>query len=53
VGKTYDQLDIDQRYEIHRPRRADMSLRGIGRMMGRSLSTIGREVKQKAIPRAT
>ena len=53
MEKTYDQLDIDQRYEIHRLRRADMPLRGIGRMMGRSLSTISREVKRKAIPRAT
>ena len=36
MGKTYDQLDIDERYEICRLREAGVSLRGIGRMMGRS-----------------
>ena len=51
MGKTYDQLDINERYEIYRLREADMSFREIGRVMGRSASTISREVKRNSLPR--
>ncbi len=51
MGKTYDQLDIDERYEIYRLRQADMSLREIGCVIGRSVSTISREVKRNSLPR--
>jgi len=51
MGKPYDQLDIDERYEIYRLREADMSFRKIGRVMGRSASTISREVKRNSLPR--
>ncbi len=51
MGKTYDQLDIDERYEIYRLREAGVSLREIGRMMGRSASTISRELARDALPR--
>ena len=51
MGKTYDQLDIDERYEIYRLREAGASLREIGRMMGRSASTISRELARNLLPR--
>ncbi len=31
MGKTHDQLDIDERYEIYRLREAGVCLREIGR----------------------
>ena len=51
MGKNYDQLDIDERYEIYRLHQAQVSLRGIGRLMGRSASTISRELRRNALPR--
>jgi len=51
MGKHYDQLDLDERYEIYRLRQADTSFREIGRLMGRSASTISREVKRNSLPR--
>ena len=42
---------MDERYEIYRLREVGVSLRGIGRMMGRSESTISREVKRNSLPR--
>jgi IS30 family transposase len=40
MEKMYDQLDIDERYEIYRLRETSGSLREIGRMMSRSGSRI-------------
>ena len=51
MGKTYDQLDIDERYEIYRLREAGVPLREIGRMIGRSASTISRELARNSLPR--
>ncbi len=51
MGKNYDQLDIDERYEIYRLHQADTSLQEIGRLMGRSPSTISRELRRNALPR--
>ncbi|MCP4600741.1 MAG: IS30 family transposase [Proteobacteria bacterium] len=51
MGKNYDQLDIDERYEIYRLHQADTSLQEIGRMMGRSASTISRELRRNTLPR--
>ncbi len=47
-AKTHDQLDIDERYEIYRLRETGVCLREIGRMMGRSASTISRELAGQA-----
>jgi transposase, IS30 family len=51
MGKHYDQLSSDERYEIYRLHQSNMSLRQIGRMMGRSESTISRELERNALPR--
>ena len=36
MGKQYDQLDIDERYELYRLHEAGKAIREIGRLMGRS-----------------
>ncbi len=41
MGKQYDRLDIDERYELHRLDEAGKAIRESGRLMGRSASTIG------------
>ncbi len=46
MGKNYDQLYIDERYEIYRLHQADTSLQEIGRLMGRAASTISRELRR-------
>lgn len=51
MGKQYDQLDIDERYELYRLHEAGKGVREIGRLMGRSASTISREVKRNSLPR--
>ena len=51
MGKNYDQLDIDERYEIYRLYQSKTSLHEIGRLMGRSVSTISRELRRNALPR--
>ncbi len=51
MGTIYDQLDIDERYELYRLHEAGKALREIGRMMGRSGSTISRELRRNALPR--
>ncbi|MBT3659990.1 MAG: IS30 family transposase [Rhodospirillaceae bacterium] len=51
MGKNYDQLDIDERYEIYRLHQANTSLQAIGRLMGRSPSTVSRELRRNAPPR--
>lgn len=51
MGTHYDQLSLDERYEIYRLHQSNTSLRQIGRLMGRSASTISRELKHNALPR--
>ncbi len=51
MGTHYDQLDIDERYELYRLHEAGTALREIGRLMGRSSSTISRELRRNALPR--
>ena len=51
MGKNYDQLDIDERYELYRLHETGTALREIGRLMGRSASTISRELCRNALPR--
>ncbi|MCH8950583.1 MAG: helix-turn-helix domain-containing protein [Proteobacteria bacterium] len=46
MGKHYDQLDLDDRIEISRLHADGISRRAIGRMMGRSASTIDRDARQ-------
>ncbi len=48
MGKTHDRLYIDERYEIYRLHEAGVCLREIGRMMGRSASTISRGLAGQA-----
>lgn len=43
MGAKYDQLDLDERIKMSRLYEVGHSVREIGRMMGRSASTIGRE----------
>jgi len=51
MGTHYDQLDIDERYELYRLHEVGTALREIGRLMGRSSSTISRELRRNALPR--
>ena len=51
MGTHYDQLDIDERYELYRLHDAGTTVREIGRLMGRSSSTISRELRRNALPR--
>ncbi len=51
MGKHYDRLDIDERYEIFRLFESDKSIREISRSIGRSPSTISREIRRNALPR--
>ncbi|WP_299372080.1 IS30 family transposase [uncultured Kiloniella sp.] len=51
MGKNYDQLDIDERYELYRLYESGISVRAIGRLMGRSASTISRELRRNSFPR--
>jgi len=51
MGTHYDQLDIDERYELYRLHEAGKAVREIGRLMGRSSSTISRELRRNALPR--
>ena len=51
MGTHYDQLDIDERYELYRLHEAGKAVRAIGRLMGRSASTIGWELRRNALPR--
>ncbi|CAA6603672.1 transposase (fragment) [Rhodospirillaceae bacterium LM-1] len=52
MGTRYDQLDLDDRIEISRLRENGMSFQGIGRLMGRSASTISRELRRNALPKS-
>ena len=51
MGTHYDQLDIDERYELYRLHEAGEAVREIGRLMGRSSSTISRELRRNSLPR--
>ena len=51
MGKHYDQFDLDDRIEISRLHADGISRRAIGRMMGRSASTIGRELRRNSLPK--
>ena len=46
MAAKYDQLDLDERIEMSRLCEAGISRREIGRIMGRSASTVGRELPQ-------
>lgn len=48
--KNYQQLSDDERYQIGAMRRAKFSLRAIARELGRSPSTISREIRRNAYP---
>ena len=52
MGKQYDQVDLDDRIEISRLHADGISRRAIGRMMGRSPSTISRELRRNSLPKA-
>ncbi|MGZ9112936.1 MAG: helix-turn-helix domain-containing protein [Rhodoplanes sp.] len=45
MGLKYDQLDLDERIEMSRLYEAGTSRREIGRIIGRSASTVGRELR--------
>ena len=51
MGIHYGQLDLDERYELYRLREDGRGVREIGRLMGRSVSTISRELRRNALPR--
>src|SRR4249920_1791454 len=51
MGAKYDQLDLDERIEMSRLYEAGTSRLEIGRIIGRSASTVGRELRRNALPR--
>ena len=51
MGKQFDQLNIDERYELYRLREDGKGVREIGRLMGRSEATISRELRRNALPK--
>ncbi len=50
MGKHYDPFDLDDRIELSRLHADGMARRAIGRMMGRSASTISRELRRNSLP---
>jgi IS30 family transposase len=52
MGNIYSQLDLDERIELSCLRDAGCSRREIGRLMRRSHTTIGRELKRNSLPKA-
>lgn len=50
MGHIYDQLHLSERIEIYRLRCDGQSLRAIGLHLGRSTSTISREIRRNAKP---
>ena len=46
MGAKYDQLDLDKHIEMSRLYEAGTSRREIGRIIGRSASTVGRELRR-------
>jgi IS30 family transposase len=51
MGKHYTQLDIDERYELYRLHEAGKAPGEIATMMGRSASTVSRELKRNSLPK--
>src|SRR5512144_2111403 len=51
MGAKYDQLDLDERIEMSRLYEAGTSRRQIGRIIGRSASTVGRELRRNTLLR--
>jgi IS30 family transposase len=51
MGERYDQLDLDDRFEIYRLHEAGGSCREIAGVMGRSASTISRELRRNSLPK--
>ena len=51
MGAKYDQLDLDERIEMSRLFEAGTSRREIGRIIGRSASTVDRELRRNRLPR--
>ena len=52
MGKRYTQLDLDERIELSLLDAAGYSRRKIGHLMGRSHTTIGRELSRNALPKS-
>jgi len=52
MGTHYTQLDIDERYELYRLHEAGIAPGKIAMMLGRSASTISRELKRNALPKS-
>lgn len=50
MGQTYDHLSLRERVELEILHSAGHSIRGIGRRLGRSASTISRELRRNARP---
>jgi IS30 family transposase len=48
--QNYEQLSLDERYSIYRLHQENHSLRVIGEQLGRSPSTISRELRRNRIP---
>ena len=51
MGTKHERLDIDERYALYRLHEAGKGVREIGRPMGRSVSTISRELHRDTLPR--
>tara|TARA_R110000868_G_scaffold396956_1_gene669396 strand:- start:34 stop:1038 length:1005 start_codon:yes stop_codon:yes gene_type:complete len=49
MGEHYGQLSLVERIEIHRLHAADVSLRSIAERLGRSVSTISRELRRNSV----
>jgi IS30 family transposase len=52
MGRNYSQLDLDERIELNCLRDAGCSRREIGRLMGRSHTTICRELERNSLPKS-
>jgi IS30 family transposase len=50
MGTVYNQLDIDERYELFRLREAGTAQKEMAVLMNRSESTISRELRRNALP---
>ena len=50
MGAKYDQLNLDERIEMSRLYEAGTSRREIGRIIGRSASTVGRKLRDRSSP---
>jgi IS30 family transposase len=50
MAKTYEQLSLDERIELYRMRKAGESMRAIAAALGRSPSTVSRELARNSAP---